>query len=228
MVTFSNLGKYGRLGNQMFQIASTIGIAKKNGHDFYFPTWRCHYNGIECQDFFENKLPTTNEIYKTSYVEKNFTYSEIFLDKEINYDLYGYFQSQKYFENCIDEIKFFFTPKNEIVSSLRNEFLSVLKNSCSIHVRRGDYLNFQEVHPVQKIEYYKNSIEHIKSKFGEDINFLIFSDDLHWCKENFVGEKFTFISTGNHVKDMILMSMCDNNIITNSTFSWWAAWIKST
>ena len=226
MITFSNLGKDGRLGNQMFQIASTIGIAVKNNHDFSFPTWTCYYNGVNCFDFFENNLPNFNGNIQETITEKEFKYYPITLNENINYDLYGFFQSEKYFEHCKDLISHFFTPKKEVYDKLIEEYDNILGSSCSIHVRRGDYLNHPSIYPINEMEYYKNSISIIENEVEKDINFLVFSDDLNWCKQNFIGEKFVFIETGIHVKDMILMSMCKNNIITNSTFSWWSAWIN--
>jgi hypothetical protein len=226
MITFLNLGKYGRLGNQMFQIASTIGIAVKNSHDFSFPVWRCHYNNINCFEYFENNLPIFNGGTQQSITEKEFKYSPINLNKRINYDLFGYFQSEKYFEHCKDLVSYFFNPKKEIYYDLENKYKNILENSCSIHVRRGDYLSNTSVYSINEMEYYKNSISEIQTNKQKELNFLVFSDDLDWCKKNFIGNNFVFVKTENHVKDMILMSMCENNIITNSSFSWWAAWIN--
>jgi hypothetical protein len=232
MVTYSNLGKYGRLGNQMFQIASTIGIAKKNNHEFFFPEWICYYNGINCQNFFEDKLPSKKIDIEKKYIEEQFTYSEIILNEKVDYDLFGYFQSQKYFEQCTDLVRKYFSPKKTIVESLISEFKNHLNNSCSIHVRRGDYLNHPSIYYTHGIEYYIKAVDYIKKNRGEHVNFLIFSEDLNWCRENFninnfTDENFIFVDTKNHVKDMILMSLCNDNIITNSTFSWWSAWLNN-
>ena len=78
-------------------------------------------------------------------------------------------------------------------------------------------------HPQQSLDYYKQAIETV----GPDKTFVIFSDDIEWCKQNldFIGSKF-FISGNKDYEDMYLMSLCNNNIITNSTFSWWGAWLN--
>ena len=99
------------------------------------------------------------------------------------------------------------------------------QNTCSIHVRRGDYLNSPNHHPTQNMNYYMKAIK----KMPKDSVFLIFSDDINWCKQNFpdMPEKFKFIEGNKDYEDLYLMSACKNNIICNSTFSWWAAWLNS-
>ena len=94
--------------------------------------------------------------------------------------------------------------------------------TCSIHVRRGDYLGLNGHHPVCDLEYYNKSI----NLFDKNTKFLVFSDDIKWCQENFKGENFIFISGNRDFIDIWLMSLCQNNIIANSTFSWWGAWLN--
>jgi hypothetical protein len=96
-------------------------------------------------------------------------------------------------------------------------------NTCSIHVRRGDYIGLQNFHPVQPVSYYEEAVKIV----GDDKHFLIFSDDINWCKENFTFLKNkTFVLNNLDYEDLYLMSMCKNNIISNSTFSWWGAWLN--
>ncbi len=97
-------------------------------------------------------------------------------------------------------------------------------NTCSIHVRRGDYLNSPNHHPVQNMNYYMKAIK----QMPKDSIFLIFSDDISWCKANFpdVPEKFIFVEGNADYEDLLLMSLCKNNIMCNSTFSWWGAWLN--
>ncbi|MGK4199417.1 alpha-1,2-fucosyltransferase [Fusobacterium sp. HC1336] len=100
-------------------------------------------------------------------------------------------------------------------------------NSVSIHVRRGDYLNSREFKNICTLEYYKNAIKYMKDRLENPV-FFIFSNDIEWCKENLniVGEHY-YINWNNkkenNFRDMQLMSLCKNNIIANSSFSWWAA-----
>ena len=107
----------------------------------------------------------------------------------------------------------------ELQEILKNE------NTCSIHVRRGDYLNSPNHHPTQNMNYYMRAIK----EMPKDSVFLIFSDDIKWCKENFpnLPEKFIFVEGNKDYEDLHLMTHCKNNIIANSTFSWWGAWLNS-
>jgi hypothetical protein len=95
--------------------------------------------------------------------------------------------------------------------------------TCSLHVRRGNYVERQQYHPLQTVEYYTKSIETI----GKDKHYLIFSDDIQWCKENlsFIENK-TFVEGNKDYEDLYLMSFCKDNIIANSSFSWWGAWLN--
>lgn len=209
-LTFSRLGDFGRFGNQLFQIASTIGLALKNGHDFEFPLW-------DYQHLFLHSLPLANYENKKYDIllEKTTKYSD-YSDKikeNKNYDLIGYFQSYKYFDEYRKDIEYYFT--------LKSEWIFNIENSVSIHVRRTDYLSLQHVHPVLDIDYYFKAIE----VFPKDFNFYVFSDDIDWCKENFPSH-FNFINN-SIIKDFSYMKNCKHNIIANSSFSWWAAYLNS-
>lgn len=228
MVTYLDLGRMGRLGNQMFEIASTIGIALKNDQEFSFPEWVCHHSMSDYSNIFVNRLPklTINKNV-VNVSENSFSYNDIILPKNDEiYCLKGYFQSEKYFENYKDTINYYFTLKPEIENFILNKYKNILPNSCSIHIRRGDYLKQVNHHPVQSLSYYHNAIETIYGKDIDDINFLIFSDDIKWCEENISLPKVYFIENNSNIIDMFLMSKCDNNIIANSSFSWWGAWLN--
>lgn len=211
MVTYSKLEEMGRLGNQLFQIASTIGIAIKNNHEFVFKPW-------SYSSYFKNPLPV-GIIQGQEIKEQTFHYSDITFS-EGNYDLFGYFQSEKYFAHCKDTILGYLDFKDEIIG---NEQLNKIRD-CSIHVRRGDYLRLKDYHPVQTMQYYNAAISYMENKGIK--TFSIFSDDMPWCKQNFRGHKFTFVEGNNETQDLCLMSKCPNQIIGNSSFSWWGAWLN--
>jgi hypothetical protein len=105
-------------------------------------------------------------------------------------------------------------------------------NSISIHIRRGDYVSNQhtnDIHGLCSLDYFYKSVQYMNSKIYNPIYF-IFSDDMDWVKKNFNTEnlKYKFIETNmnqNHL-DLILMSYCKHNIISNSSFSWWGAWLN--
>lgn len=150
---------------------------------------------------------------------------------EDNY-YHGYWQSYKYFESISETIKdcYAFPPLTEKKNIAIDSFIKSNKGkTVSIHVRRGDYLNNKSLGMVCSLDYYKNSILEMEKKI-EDPFYLIFSNDAKWCKENFKLSNVEFIdwNTGDSsFRDMQLMSLCCNNIIANSSFSWWGAFLNS-
>ena len=240
MITFTSLGKLGRLGNQMFQIASTIGISRRIGTGYCFPEW-------EYQDFFTKKLQEMVIVPQMHGDEGKSDYRDLrgIMDPSINVNLYGYFQSHLYFNHCEEEALSYFELKPELINYILDKYPDI-KNKTSVHVRRGDYLVLQEYHPVQTIEYYKQAIEHV----GNSHEFYIFSDDIEWCKENFKDYNCTFIEERPHDKEetvtvnenlreansrkflkedvieLFMTSLCKNNIIANSSFSCWGAYLN--
>jgi hypothetical protein len=150
-------------------------------------------------------------------------------NKTIVYD--GFWQNWNYLKEVENEIreKFIF---NLPVGFEKNIFLEKIlsSNAVSIHIRRGDYLldEFSELHVINSLNYYFDAIQYCKEKIPSPI-FFIFSDDIPWAKQNFQDNDFVFIE-GNNKKDayldMFLMSQCNHNIISNSTFSFWGAWLN--
>lgn len=213
MITFSKIGNFGRLGNQLFQIAAVLGVSKKYGETPLFPKW-------EYSKWFKNPINqdlNKGEI-KSTYIEPKFSYSPI--PHMENMDLAGYFQSEKYFSHCEDLIRHHFEFIDGIIEG-EDDYSSF----CSIHVRRGDYLNISDYHPIQSSKYYEECINTMR-EFGYS-SFLIFSDDIEWCKNHF-SDKNTFIFSENrsNIQDLYLMSKCGGNIIANSSFSWWGSWLN--
>lgn len=142
----------------------------------------------------------------------------------------GYWQNCSYIDNQIKEIskafKFRTTPKiKEGICRIKNH-----KNSVGIHVRRGDYINnsvVATIHGNCSKQYYISAVDFLKNKINSNITIFIFSDDLKWCKENlFFPDKTYYLSDEIVLKDweeLALLSTCEHQIISNSTFSWWAA-----
>jgi len=89
-----------------------------------------------------------------------------------------------------------------------------------LHVRRGDYLQLPTHHPTCTIDYYHKALANFDGKV------LVFSDDIDWCRKTFQDPRFEFVKGNLDYIDLYLMSMCKNNIIANSSFSWWAAWLN--
>jgi len=218
----------GGLGNTLFQIATAYAYSLDHGHEFelydnlYIP---CHHPSLDSykNNIFSNfKISETNEEF-FKYNELSFCFNEIPKFNN-NLILYGYFQSEKYFVKYKEQIQKIFHFDCDLIQKYSKE---LKQKNCSIHVRRGDYLNLQNFHPVQNLEYYKKAM----SLFDKDTLFFVFSNDIEWCKNEFTYENigtdnFIFIDGNNGQDDLLLMSRCQNNIIANSSFSWWAAWLN--
>lgn len=226
----------GGLGNMLFQVASTISFASDNKTNFCFPNMIDHINylngetthnkdlkhGMEYLQIFKN-LDISNMIGRPEYVEYPFEYVEIpFKQQDVLVD--GYFQSEKYFnhnrESILEYLDFSFIDKDYI--SEKYDFINNVRTT-SIHVRRGDYVNYPNHHPVQSIEYYQQSVEILND---ETDLFVIFSDNIQWCKENLNLKNVVYIENEKDYIELYLMSLCDNNIISNSSFSWWGGWLN--
>lgn len=224
-ITFSKLGTHGRLGNQLFQIAAVIGCAKTYRKNAKFPKWFCNYTKVYYSDFFKNKIDEAldrNQI-KFNYKEPTFEYKSIPIFKE-PVDLLGYFQSENYFKHCVSDILHYFEPADFLVKKIHDKYSNELTgNTCSIHVRRGDYTG-SKVHDVCDLEYYNTCINNMISM--NITKFLVFSDDINWCKSNFTNGDFHFIEGNSPVEDLFIMSFCKHNIIANSSFSWWASYLN--
>lgn len=144
----------------------------------------------------------------------------------------GYYQNEKYFDDIREVVREKFTfPKNNprlesVVEKIRNN-----SNCVSIHIRRGDYVQLSSLYGgICDMEYYTNAIEYVNGKM--DPHFIIISDDIEWVKENFTFKDAEFITKDmfddyQDWYDMYIMSQCHHNIIANSTFSWWGAWLNS-
>lgn len=231
MIGFNRLGSYGRLGNQMFQYAALRGIAAKHGYEFSIPPsdfddpWRDHqlFEGFELYGLDKNNIRFNNGFPKAD--EEHFHFNqELYENCQDNVDLFGYFQTEKYFEEISDEIKKDFTFKEEILSPAK-EYRSQIDSEevISLHVRRGDYVN-QPWHGCCPLEYYEQAL----SMLDENLPVIIFTDDTDWAlnEKMFESDRF-YVSEGNsNLFDMCLMTLCDYHIIANSSFSWWGAWLS--
>ena len=219
----------GGLGNQLFQIATTLSFAWDNNIDpaFNFNTHYLPLQGNKANTYKENIYKNLKMIDEATwrrlriYNEPNFYYNKI--PKNLtNILLNGYFQSEKYFINNREEILKVFSPTQKIREEI-SKYNDLLKNkTCSVHIRRGDYLKFPKEHLLQTKEYYHNSF----NDFDSDVHFIVFSDDIKWCKENLKHKNIHFIDDHLDYINLYLMSLCDNNIIANSSFSWWGAWLN--
>lgn len=170
------------------------------------------------KNFDWDKNTNDKILFKT--VNVPFHYTKITPEQNICYD--GFFQSEKFFKHREREIRNLFEPSDKIVEYIQNKYSFILNsNVTSIHVRRGDYLKLSHIHPLQSAEYFTKAIEMI----GINSTFLVFSDDIEWCKKTFKGNNFFFSNEKDYI-ELFMMSLCKNNIISNSSFSWWGSWLN--
>jgi len=202
----------GRFGNKLFQVSATVATAKKNNIQYGF-----NFCMLFDHIFKEPIGPIVNSVPLDVYQQQQWNYYDITLDK--SYDFRGYYQSEKFFLNAKNEILELFTFKSRLIENLKAMY-PFIEDTCGIHVRRTDYLNQQDYHPIMSLNYFNEAINHTTCK-----KFSVFSDDISWCKEHLKHLDCIFISMQDY-EDFILMSLCKDNIISNSTFSWWAAYLN--
>ncbi len=231
MLSFNHLGNLGRLANQMFQYASLKGIATHRGYEFCIPPKEVFgqkdpmvKKDLNLYDIFD--IEATNKIELTNnpiLQERVHTFDEeLFINCPDNIDLFGYYQTEKYFKHIEDEIRKDFTFSEELRVNCGEFIKSFGSDVISLHVRRGDYVTNPN-HPVQSIEYYKKALELLP----QDLPVLVFSDDFNWCDEQdlFDDDRFMISQESSVDADLCMMTMCDYHIIANSSFSWWGAWL---
>lgn len=219
----------GRLGNNMFQYATVYAYAKRHQKKFFLhgnkirnliDAFNVSEDVIIKKDLFSfhvfketnRKLDFQNEMYNQSYAH-----------------LMGFFQNEKFFKHYREDILKLFEFKKTLEGKnliLADEIKSL--NSVSVHIRRGDYLKAAKSDMLSN-HYYLLSMDYIAQKI-ENPHFYVFSDDIKWVKDNLkIPYAHTFVDNNqgkNYVHDMHLMSLCKHNIIANSTFSWWGAWLN--
>lgn len=144
--------------------------------------------------------------------------------------LCGYWQSEKYFTDIKDEIRNIYEFPNLFTDYQRSVLDKVSKgNSVSVHIRRGDYLQCPEIYGTIDKKYYQDAMRYLEERI-ENLHFFFFTDDIVWAKQNYTGKNITIIEDNadllSNNLDMALMAACSHNIIANSSFSWWGAWLN--
>lgn len=176
---------------------------------------------------YQKNIKLSNKIFE----KKTFHFDKKMMCISNGY-LDGYWQCFKYFEDIREILIREFSLVEEM--DVENKFIyDKIKelNSISIHIRRGDYVKDKKnnaIYNVFGLEYYHNAIDFITNKM-EDPYFFVFSDDLKWASKNLNLSNAIYVdvnSNGNPENDLILMANCKHNIIANSTFSWWSAWLN--
>jgi len=259
----------GGLGNQMFQYALGLHLAKKNNTTLVFDTV-----------YLRDRFPRKNFAYRTYDLdvfaitprftalsrvanaapipgiwlgadllgatvrefagmqkmvrEKSDFFDPAVLEERGNLLLFGRWQSEKYFEEIAEEVRITFQFRESLTGEAKELGKRIRSaNSVSLHVRRGDFAAFKNVAQLMgktNLPYYQRAATYIGERV-KNPEFFIFSDDIAWCKENLkLSYPATYMppsATGSKAAfDLELMSLCKHNIIANSTFSWWGAWLN--
>jgi len=227
MIGFPPLGQYGRLGNQLWQVASTIGIAHSRGEEVALPEWDyAPFFSVPEELFIPGQPVTSAAVFATHIPEA----------------ARDYLQDYSLWEEIAPTIKKYFQPSNLALETLmkHQDFWELEPPVCALHVRRGD--NATEgawkaaYHPLRPLSYYEEALELVKYQ-----SLAIFSDDIPWCKTVFE-DRADYYHTGiprlkEHEEgyktkpfsdwiDLQLMTYCDSHIMSNSSYSWWGAFLS--
>lgn len=222
MIGFNAMGHMGRLGNQMFQYAALLGIARRRGYDFVIPppSRQSLTAGF-----------TLGSVARYGYVdgpvvsEAGFRFDErVAFDCPDDATIKGYFQSERYFHDVADEVRADFSFRQERLDACRLLRDELGREVIAIHIRRTDYLVLPGFVSLA-LSYYERAL----AEMPDGLPVAIFSDDIEWClaQELFADRRFVFFESGDPHVDLCVMSMCDHFVIANSTFSWWAAWLSA-
>jgi len=218
----------GGLGNQLFQIAAAYAHCKRNKLDFKLSNTvsidkhGTHWETIlyKCKKYFgENKG-------QSGWNEPAFHYTPIPAGAT---SLHGYFQSGKYFSDYAENIRNLFTLPYKKQQDIHAKYDTILADPsyAVLHIRRGDYVQLTTLHCILNEDYYRRAVALLREK-KPDARLLVFSDDLPWtCSLEFL-RGATFVDEPDAASALYLMSQFEHYVLSNSTFSWWAAWLGTT
>ena len=214
------------LGNQLFCIATTLALAEENQDTATFPQLNFPPYDFYGNTIFHklNKFPTQ---FNKTYVEESWT-STVFnkIKYQKNMRIRGHFQSYKYFDHIRKKLLSFFQLPDKITKQIDDKYAQLLQKSndmVSLHVRRGDYLKLDGHYASLTNKYYQDALD-----LQDNNQIVVFSDDIEWCKKNitFDNREILFVEKELDIVDLYLMSKIKNNILANSTFSWWGAYLN--
>ena len=215
------------LGNQLFQIAAALSYAKDNNFKAVFPCLRDkdHY-GNYTDNILRNLIVDEDISDYVLYCNNGTKYEPIPQSEKSILIHSSYLQSEKYFLNNRELILETFSPSDKDKHYLENKYGEILnsENTISCHIRRGDYTELKDIYtPLTDGGYYDKALNNLDGRI-----VFVFSDDVDWCRENFkpIDRELVFVEEKDYL-ELYLMSMCKDNIIGNSTFSWWGAWLNN-
>ncbi len=224
-VTYRQLGTFGALGNQLWEIASSVCIADSIGGAAIFPRWGYEPFFRVPQSMFSDSPPVELDLSGNYLQDLNYFYLNGLDDEYLR-----------------DPWKTWFSPSDYSQERLVHWFGEIdLSQYTAVHVRRANNLLLPDHHPVQPVEYFEQGLDLLSSD-----KVIVFSDDLNWCRQQSIFKDAIF-GVGNDPTidvfeltgaapltlesvaiDFLAMSKCKEFVISNSTFSWWAAFLADT
>jgi hypothetical protein len=216
----------GGLGNQMFQSAHAIAQGIKHDRESVFlPKSWTPMQGRQTENYIDNifrNLKFVDEISDSVTINEGPWEYSLVTPSEKNTIFEGYFQSSKNFLGYDDYIRELFSPTDDFIQDILNKYPELsYPNTVSIHIRRGDYSLNQDIHPIITQGYINRALDEV----GNYSHVFIFGDDKEWCRNYLNYENSTIIDEEDY-KEIWMMSLCKNNIIGNSTFSWWGSFLN--
>ncbi len=228
----------GGFGNQLFQYASGRALANQLATPFFVDTeWYSKANSNRKYKLPAIGLNATSNNFTKSQRNSNKLKAKLLGSKQHlsepadsgyhpfeckpSQSIYldGYWQSEQYFTDIrttlLKDINL------DLISKFRHATLFPSDQTVAVHIRRGDYIK-QKSSQALSVEYVNNAM----AEFGNNYDFMFFSDDIEWCKETFAGDNICFANNQSDLQDLKQMSQAAHNIIANSTFSWWSAWLN--
>ena len=218
----------GGLGNQLFQVAAAYAFCKRTGKALKISQRSMGASGYKPTywDSYLRELKSSVSARKsgTIWKEPSFSYTPIPPTTQV---LAGYYQSSRYFQDCATEIRRLFHPGPAAhIKMLKTHggLLVSKPNATVVHIRRGDYFGsdeLQERHGLLTADWYQRALAKVEPK-----DLIIFSDDIAWCRSLDFLQGATFVDEPDEVIALHLMTHFRHFILSNSSFSWWAAWLS--
>ena len=206
----------GRLGNNLFMIAHAYAKGLEFNKQVVVSRNQLMYEG---NDYSQNILSKL-EFIENYDDNKNHNPPVPSDDKHTIY--VGYYQSEKYFETFSENIKSLFGPPLDFIKRVGKELPIIFQKEVTvINVRRGDYLHYPNYHPTVSPEYIHKALTLVPSN-----QYIVASDDIPWCKEHLNLPNVIYLEGWKSHEQLWIMSMCHHFVISNSSFSWWAAYLS--
>jgi hypothetical protein len=241
LITNSNIGVQGRLGNQLFQYAFLFAQARRLGTTAFVNRelhgYRLRRYQLDCSGTIEHVSQREYRRLLARHIvatveEPSLRFEPTLLTAPDACDYHGYFQSELYFAEFADDVRpLFALQSTDAAGDWPQRIAACPTDVVAVHVRRGDYLKNPAVFAnIFTTDYYARADQLMSTLLGRPYLLLVFSDDIPWCMANplFPAERQVVYVSGNDAStDIYLQSLCNHHIIANSSFSWWGAWLAT-